>query len=235
MRKTAWIAAIMAIICLIPAILFASIENPTFSPDFYLVEYEKQSTAERLGMSTADLLKVTLHMQDYLKNKNDELNIETTVNGERRFFFSDKEIFHMKDVKNLFRVGNIARIICQVLFAVLAAAAILLRRDGYKVLLKAAVIVPVAFLGIMGLLAFLVSLNFDRAFTIFHKIFFTNDMWILDPSRDLLVNIVPQEFFVDIAIRISVIFCLFMVAIPVTSAALLYIPKITDSKRKGRK
>ena len=40
----------------------------------------------------------------------------------------------------------------------------------------------------------------------FHKIFFDNDLWILDPATDLLINIVPEPFFMDTAARIGVTF-----------------------------
>jgi integral membrane protein (TIGR01906 family) len=46
-------------------------------------------------------------------------------------------------------------------------------------------------------------LDFDRAFTVFHMLFFPNDLWILDPSVDLLINMVPLGFFIDISIFIG--------------------------------
>ncbi|GAA3650584.1 TIGR01906 family membrane protein [Asaccharospora irregularis] len=49
------------------------------------------------------------------------------------------------------------------------------------------------------------SLNFERSFIIFHKIFFRNDYWIFDPQKDPIINILPQEFFFDIAIFILII------------------------------
>ena len=57
----------------------------------------------------------------------------------------------------------------------------------------------------------------------FHHIFFDNDLWILDPSTDLLINIVPEPFFMDTAGRIALTFglsigflffvCLFLILI----------------------
>jgi integral membrane protein (TIGR01906 family) len=49
------------------------------------------------------------------------------------------------------------------------------------------------------------SLNFERSFIIFHKIVFRNDYWIFDPQKDPIINILPQEFFFDIAIFILII------------------------------
>lgn len=36
--------------------------------------------------------------------------------------------------------------------------------------------------------------------------FFNNDLWILDPSTDMLINIVPEGFFMDTAGRIAFLF-----------------------------
>lgn len=41
---------------------------------------------------------------------------------------------------------------------------------------------------------------------IFHHIFFNNDLWLLDPATDLLINIVPEPFFVDTASYIALVF-----------------------------
>lgn len=38
-------------------------------------------------------------------------------------------------------------------------------------------------------------INFDFAFTLMHKIFFTNDDWLFDPATDPIINILPEEFF----------------------------------------
>lgn len=40
-----------------------------------------------------------------------------------------------------------------------------------------------------------INLNFSKAFTIFHKIFFRNDYWILDPKTDPIIKVLPQEVF----------------------------------------
>jgi integral membrane protein (TIGR01906 family) len=46
------------------------------------------------------------------------------------------------------------------------------------------------------------SLNFDKSFTAFHKLFFNNDYWLLDIKSDPIINIMPQEFFFHSAIFI---------------------------------
>ena len=55
-------------------------------------------------------------------------------------------------------------------------------------------------------LAALISTDFTKYFVIFHHIFFDNDLWLLDARTDLLINIVPEPFFMDTAARIGITF-----------------------------
>ena len=59
---------------------------------------------------------------------------------------------------------------------------------------------------IVGVLA---ATDFDRAFTVFHSIFFPGkDNWLFDPVEDQIINILPQTFFMNCAILILAILLL---------------------------
>ena len=62
------------------------------------------------------------------------------------------------------------------------------------------------FVGMCLTLALLAYTNFTKYFTLFHKIFFDNDLWILNPKTDMLINLLPEGFFSDMAVRILLIF-----------------------------
>ena len=54
------------------------------------------------------------------------------------------------------------------------------------------------------LLGGLISLDFDRAFTIFHSIFFPGkDNWVFNPYTDEIIRVLPQNFFMNCAILIG--------------------------------
>ena len=53
-----------------------------------------------------------------------------------------------------------------------------------------------------SILGVLIMANFDRAFIIFHKLFFRNDLWLFDPSTDPVISILPDTFFLHCAIMI---------------------------------
>ena len=56
-----------------------------------------------------------------------------------------------------------------------------------------------------ALMAYVVT-HFDTAFIRFHEIFFDNDLWMLDPAESLMINMLPEEFFYDTAVRIGLFF-----------------------------
>lgn len=50
-------------------------------------------------------------------------------------------------------------------------------------------------IGIPTIIGFLASIDFNKAFVIFHKIFFRNDYWIFDVYSDPIITILPEAFF----------------------------------------
>lgn len=58
--------------------------------------------------------------------------------------------------------------------------------------------------GIILLVVTLSATNFDRAFTVFHSIFFPGkENWLFDPATDPVILLLPEEFFRNCAIAIA--------------------------------
>ena len=49
-------------------------------------------------------------------------------------------------------------------------------------------------------LALWAAFDFDRFFTLFHRIAFTNDLWLLNPRTDLLIRLMPESLFIDLGL-----------------------------------
>ncbi len=53
-------------------------------------------------------------------------------------------------------------------------------------------------MGILVALAIVSTLaDFRQAFTQFHFIAFTNELWMLDPTKDYLIMLFPERFWYD--------------------------------------
>jgi len=214
-------AGIVNAIGLLLVLLYFAVQLPTFSLWFYEHEYEKNSTYEQVSMKKEDLHAVTKHMIDYMRGKEEMLNIETTVAGAPRLFFSDEEIIHMEDVLLLFDAGRLLRNIGAACFLLTAVFLSLCGKDGLSSGMKAWRGAAFGVLGGAALLGALIGIGFDKAFTIFHEIFFAGKVWQFDARTNLLVNIVPTPFFIDIAICIGVVFALSLVVMGTTAAVAL--------------
>ena len=44
--------------------------------------------------------------------------------------------------------------------------------------------------------------DFDGLFTAFHHLVFNNDGWLLDPRTDMLIRLMPTDFFVSMGVRV---------------------------------
>lgn len=181
--------------CLIVTLLITSVEAVTYwTPGYYEREYSKYNVTEDVHMEMDDLLDVTTEMMAYLRGNREDLHVPTIVDGQPREFFNDREIAHMEDVRGLFVGALVLRRICIVTAFVCVALLWLLKADIALVVPRSVCWGTGLFFAIICVLGLVISTDFTKYFVIFHHIFFNNDLWLLDPATDLLINIVPEPF-----------------------------------------
>lgn len=187
-------------------VVLTSIEIVSFNQTFYRRQYEKNDTAHIAGLDEAELEGITNELLSYLKDKRDDLDI-ARASGED--VFGDREIEHMKDVKELFvygfRLRNMAFIISALLLIILIFTC---PRRWIKYILFGFILVWAIIIIISISLAIGVYIDFDSMWDKFHHIFFTNDLWLLDPDTDILIMMMPGNFFMDMIKGITKIFFL---------------------------
>jgi len=231
-KKTylSWLLGLICAFSLMIVFLITSVEAVAYwTPHYYENEYTRYQVADDVHMEMDDLLYVTDEMMAYLRGSRDDLNIDTVVDGTPREFFNAREKAHMADVRNLFLGGLALRRLCLFLAAASVALLALFKVPLKHLLPRMLCAGTVLFLGVTALLAGIISTDFTKYFIIFHKIFFTNDLWQLDPRTDLLINIVPEPFFMDTAARIGITFCLMTGAL-----FLLCLACILQEHRRGK-
>ena len=94
--------------------------------------------------------------------------------------------------------------------AVLPTPARLARRGSARLLGRGPCFWAGAGLGVVFLVVGgLAALDFDRAFVVFHALFFPGkDNWLFDPDTDQIITILPQVFFRNCAILILAVLIL---------------------------
>lgn len=208
-------AAALAFIVLLPVVLLLTdVQITAFDRNYYTAEYIKYNIPQSLGMELAELDQATDKMLQYLENKRKDLDFKAVIKGQQEEFFSPRDKQHMVDVKNLFVGGRHLRDAALVYLVVFVIY--LLRKKssiglgklaGYGLAAGCVGFIPIF------ILIILMNIDFYKYFTIFHLIFFNNDLWLLDPAQDRLINMYPQDIFTDMAFRISYFYIAELIAI----------------------
>lgn len=150
-----------------------------FSKNYYLYEFDKIKPEQQININPKFIRYSAQILSDYLSRKIDNLEIPGFKN-----FFNEKELEHMKDVKNIFRFIIYLTIINAILIFM-----ILKKQDLPNIFLY-------SFIPIIIFLIFYLLIPFDKLFTNFHLVLFKNDLWLLNPESDRLIVLLPEEFFI---------------------------------------
>lgn len=173
--------------------LVVAIEESTYNQNFYLESFEDNGIEAVTGKNKEELKSISKDLINYLKGNSDEASLAK--------YFNDKEVTHMKDVLDLYELARIIKLISAILAIIIVlyylsktATRIMGKWLGLGLFINHALIIVVGIL---------VLVNFQKYFTIFHEILFTNDLWLLDPKTDLLIQMLPETFFINMAKKIG--------------------------------
>ncbi len=144
----------------------------------------------------------------YLNYRYDDLDVEYNEGGES-YRMRDTEIRHMVDVKNLYTTLRLVALGC--LIVAISMSYLLYRKDKYN-LYKAYKTLPIGPLFFIMFVGGYVIIDFQTAFTTFHKIFFSNNDWLLR-SDDILILMLPTNFWMVSGISILVLFSISLAVI----------------------
>ena len=196
---------VIFIIALIVLMLTFSIGLPIYCRFFYYIQINTLHLSEE-----AAKYGIVAGYNDIKTAYDGILNFCTLPNQPFKsgiFAMSDSGISHFADCKILFDLNFYALLISSIITATLTILHKLkiitiakpLNHRAYFLSAIIAVALPV----IVGLLCLIVG--FDKAFEVFHGIFFPgHDNWMFDPRYDQIITVMPEEFFMNCAIIIGV-------------------------------
>lgn len=200
LRPLGWLLASSSSLLLILLLLLLSIDLVTYDINFYRRQFAELDRPRVIGISEQELLRVTEELMAYMSGRRPELDSRAVIKGEERYVFNERERSHMVDVQNLYTLSRNAQtlsLICIVLFSFVLW--LLFKKRMLRYLAKAYLIVLAVVTALLIALGSAIALNFSAFWIQFHMIFFTNDLWILDPRTDILIQMVPEQFFLNTA------------------------------------
>jgi integral membrane protein (TIGR01906 family) len=215
---------IIASLLLIAAVLITSVEMVALNISFYKDQYAAYDVARSVGVSNADLEKSVQGLIDYVRGARDDMDIKVEISGKSISVFNKTEKTHMKDVRALWLmcrdVRNIAAAGAALLMLLVYA---IMRRDTLKTYCKS-FFIGLAVIGVVLLaVGIWVAVDFTSFWTNFHLLFFTNNLWILDYNKDLLIRMMPEQLFFNMVSRILSIFAMIVGLLSAAAAAYLII------------
>ena len=214
MKKT---LRVLISVCFLLFSFLSAVNICCFHEGFYRNEYARLQIAEDMQMPFEDLMEATKVLLDYTRGKREDMVVFAQVKNAKREVFNDREKAHMKDVRALYRNAMIVRNIC-LLIIIAGGLYLWITKDEPKNLAKAFLKTSLVVFAAFGALCLYAFSDFDTFWTNFHHVFFaSNDLWLLDPRTDLLINMVPEQFFFDLIFFIVMTFAGFFLAALVLS------------------
>ncbi|MBM2831389.1 MAG: integral rane protein [Dehalococcoidia bacterium] len=124
--------------------------------------------------------------------------------GREFELFNEREKVHLRDVKELIQFGRRLRL---GLLAYVLLFVVLARwwggRGFGRALARAGLFGAGLTLALIFAFGLVTLVGFDWLFLQFHLLSFSNEFWMLDPATDYLIRLVPQGFFYDATLFVT--------------------------------
>ena len=188
--------SVLCAVCVVFFLLTAAIGLPIYIRPFYYAHIEAFDLARVSGYSEAEIREAYDEVLDYLTLPGKEF-------GTGVLPHSAEGKAHFEDCKVLFDLNASILIGSGLALAVLF---FLRKKWGPYRIGKHSAYLWAAVLSVTApiMIGCLAALDFDRAFVIFHSIFFPGKTnWVFDWYADPIIRVLPQEFFMDCAILIG--------------------------------
>ena len=188
--------SILCALCVFFFLLTAAIGLPIYIRPFYYAHIEAFDLPARSGYTAEEIRAAYDEVLDYLTLPGKEFStgvLPHSVEGKA----------HFEDCKVLFDL-NASILLSSGL--VLAVLFFMRKKWGPYRIGKHSAPFWAAVLSVTApiMIGCLAALDFDRAFVIFHSIFFPGKTnWVFDWYEDPIIRVLPQEFFMDCAILIG--------------------------------
>ena len=202
----------------------------------YYREQTRAGVVETAGVSEEELWQLDERLAICLmgeENWNDDWGwygagkpLRVVVDGVEQDAFNAREIQHMEDCARLFDLLRTLRLSIAIAAALLVLLSLILewKEKPARAVSVAPMwigslilIVPLAIFGVWA------AIDFNSAFNFFHRILFTNDLWLLNPETDLLIRICPSSMFASMGLRIALRAAVILLGFPLLLSAIEWI------------
>ncbi len=200
------------------AYLFLVLRLTIKQPAYFAGRYEELDIESSTGISVGDCTRAVYRLVEYMEGGVDDIQLTVSENGSDVEMYNWQEIEHMKDVRALYQGFRAFMWISFGLFG-LSLVLIIWKKElaalweGGLIWALAVILAAVLILGAW------VLIDFNSFWTGFHRLFFTNDLWLMNPAVCRMIRICPIELFYGIVLRIGLCFIAVIALMCATSIA----------------
>ncbi|PKM57631.1 MAG: TIGR01906 family membrane protein [Firmicutes bacterium HGW-Firmicutes-3] len=215
-------SSLLVSIAIVVVLFIGSLQLVIFNDVLFKWHYETHQITETTKMTVPDLMAVTDQLLEYIKDNEDHMVIESSIDGVNQEVFGEREKAHMIDVKNLY-IGarNMQWLSLFLLISFIGYGIIKSKIILSEILMRIRYVMPFLLTIMIGI-GILFALDFNKYFTLFHELFFSNDLWLLDPKTDIMINMVPEVYFYTV---VMMSLFLFLIGIIITVISVTVIGK----------
>lgn len=212
--------ALLGWLVLIPALLLSAFLFVSENGALYGVLQDQYVNEATTGVSDEDRYRLNEGLAAFLRGEREQLDLRATVYGVEQEAFHADERAHMDDVLALFDLARKVRWYSLLSGVLLVAASVALTKANRLDQLRRGYGAALALWGVVLLaLAAWAASDFNQAFLRFHGLLFQNDLWIMNPATDLMIRMLPEAFFRDVALialiaMLAVLLAVLLVLLP---------------------
>ncbi len=202
-RKTClrYALSVAAVLIYLTALLCVLLPALCRNTGFYADGFAAYSDRAVTGLTNDGEKQIAAALTSYFDDsyaKSPQITVEK--HGVPQNAFNDKELSHLSDIHDLLDLaGQIAALGFSAILLILVCVFIQGKGELLKPLYRAFCVLPLLLLGI----AIWAGVNFDGFFITFHKLLFRNNDWLLNPRSDLLLQLMPLNFFIAALKRLT--------------------------------
>lgn len=218
------LALVIIVYCLTSAIQHISVDKK-----YYRQYVIKNNLDREVRLEKTQIFALYNSLIDYIDTGDEDLINET---------FNNREVLHMKDVHQLFElnkklnlasklvfysfiISSIIKIVYKAKVKTLTGKDLDFYIEKYKTIKNFILI----FVGVLLILSVFIATDFNKYFIKFHELFFNNDLWVLNPETDIMIRMLPEDYFMLMASRIAFSFISKLATIIIIIMGLAYLAK----------
>jgi len=165
----------------------------------YEYGFDKYNVSQTTALNSTQLSAIAQRLIGFFNSRvaTPQMNV-TNVYGEEFALFHDYELVHLDDVKRLFRLNSLVQEVVLVYIAIYILLFFLMMKRRWQDLARGIMWGCVLTLALVGGLGLASLFFFEEMFVQFHLVVFPNLYWLLDPSKDYLIMLFPEGFWMDV-------------------------------------